>query len=332
MGRWLINISIFTSLLLSSCGSTPTKRGESKPGERPNWLFEPAKGCEVHELCAVGEAPGSLGADVAARKNLAKIFETKVKSNLNVKTTSSSETKEGVVTGSANQDVAEKIEEQTEQVLKGVEIRQIYEDSESFFALAVLDKRVAAKRLSSEIEAVDTEMMAYLNDGRRSSLNKALKKYYIRNGLNERHQFLSGRRIGSPVSLRSILAKKKLKRDLGTTVRVLFEEVGGISEVNHLIISHLLENDFKVVTETNKRSEFAILGSLKKERQHMNVRGFERYKFFLQLKSQNGDGVKIGALEFNTIQTGRNLQHAYENAMPDIRHFLDDKLGELNID
>ncbi len=318
---------------VSSCGTQSKKKKTSyKPGERPTWLFEPGKACKSYELCAVGEAPGSLGADVAARKNLAKVFETKVTSELNVKTTSSSTIKEEVVTGRVDEDVQEKIREQTEQVLRGVQINEVFEGKESYFALAVLDKRQASKRIASEIEAVDTEMRAYVNDGRRSSLNKALKKYYIRNNLNERHQFLSGRRIASPVSLTSILNKKRKKRELGTTVKVKFDEVGGISEVNHLIISHLLENDFKVVTGDDRRSKFTILGSLKKEEQHMNVKGFKRYKFFLQLKSQNNDGEKIGALDFDTVQTGRSLQHAYENAMPEIRSFLDDKLGELNID
>tara|TARA_Y100000590_G_scaffold446052_1_gene579082 strand:+ start:76819 stop:77811 length:993 start_codon:yes stop_codon:yes gene_type:complete len=325
--------SVAVLISISSCGSQSKKKKVAlKPGERPEWIFEPGKACKSYELCAVGEAAGSLGADVAARKNLAKIFETKVSSELNINTTSSSTVKEEVVTGRVDEDVQEKIREQTDQVLRGVQINEIFEGKDSFFALAVLNKKQAAKRIASEIEAVDTEMRAYLNDGRRSSLNKALKKYYLRNNLNERHQFLSGRRISSPVSLRTILNKKRKKRELGTTVKVKFSEVGGISEVNHLIISHLLENDFKVVTGDNRNSKFSILGSLKKEQQHMNVKGFKRYKFFLQLKSQNKNGEKIGALDFDTVQTGRNLQHAYENAMPEIRQFLDDKLGELNID
>lgn len=323
---------MFLALSITSCGSSSKKAKSVKKGERPQWLFEAGKGCKLSELCAVGEASGSLGADVASRKNLAKIFETKVKAELNIKTTSSSTVKDQVVSGSVDEDVQQKIQEQTEQVLRGVFIRETYEGKESYFALAVLDKNQASKRLASEIEAVDTEMKAYVNDGRRSSLNKALKKYYVRNNLNERYQFLSGRRMSSPVSLRSILNKKRKKRELGTTVRVGFKEVGGISEVNHLIISHLLESDFKVVTQKERKAQYSIVGSLRKEEQHLNVSGFKRYKFFLQLKSQNNSDEKIGALDFSTTQTGRSLQHAYENAMPEIRNFLDDKIGELNID
>lgn len=333
MRSWVIFFNIVLFISFSSCGtSSKSSRKLVQKGERPEWLNEAAKGCNLNELCAVGEAPGSLGADVAARNNLAKIFETKVRSNLNIGTSSSSTVKSGVVSGVVNEEVSQRIQEQTDQVLKGVEIRVVYEDDESFYALAVLNKKVAARRIAAEIEAVDTEMSAYLNDGRRSSLNKALKRYYIRNNLNERHQFLADRRIASPVSLRTILKKKKQKRDLGTTVKVKFHEVGGISEVNHLIISHLLENDFKVVTGENRKSSFTIKGSLKKEEQHMNVKGFKRFKFFLQLKSENTNSEKIGALEFSSVQTGRNVQHAYENAMPEIKKYLDEKLGELNID
>lgn len=327
-----IILSTILLFWLSSCGSSPTSKRVVKTGERPEWLFEAAKGCKVSELCAVGEAPGSLGADVAARKNLAKIFETKIRSSLNVNTTATSTIKDQVVSGFVNEDVQQKINEQTEQVLKGVQIREIYESEDSYFALAVLDKKQASQRIAGEIEAVDMEMSAYLTDGRRSSLNKSLKRFYIRSSLNERHHFLSGRRISSPVALRTILAKKRKKRELGTTIRVKFAEVGGISEVNHLIISHLLENDFKVVTGRNRKPHYSLIGSLKKEEQHMKVKGFKRFKFFLQLKSQNKQNEKIGALQFNTVQTGRTLQHAYESAMPEIRNYLDEKLDELNID
>lgn len=324
---------LFILLTLTSCGSfKKAKRVIVRSGERPSWLFEPAKGCQKFELCSVGEAPGRLGAEIAARKNLAKIFETKIKSTLNVQTTSRSETVDQVVTGKINEDVVEKIEEETKEVLKGVVVKELFETNDSFFALVALDKLKASKGIATEMEAVDTEMVALINDGRRSSLNKGLKQYRIREALNLRHQFLSERRLASPISLATILKKKKAKRDLGTIIKVEFNEVGRISQVSNIITRHLLDYDFKVVGKRKKEAQYKITGSLKEEEQHMKVKGFKRFKFFLHLKSLNSNNEKIGAIDFETNQTGRNLTQAYETALPEIKNFLKEKLVELNID
>ncbi|MFT6070029.1 MAG: hypothetical protein ACJAT2_002458 [Bacteriovoracaceae bacterium] len=324
---------LFLILGLSSCGNLKKQRKVIvRSGERPAWLFEAGKACQRFELCAVGEAPGRLGAEIAARNNLAKIFETKIKSTLNIQTTSKSETIDQVVTGKINEDVNEKIELETKEVLKGVQIKEFFETKDSFFALAALDKPRAAKGIASEIETVDTEMVALINDGRRSSLNKGLRLYKVREALNLRHQFLSDRRLSSPVSLSTILKKKKAKRDLGTIIKVDFKEVGRISQVKNIITRHLLDYDFKVVKSKAKSSQYQITGSLKEEEQHMKVSGFKRYKFFLHLKSLNANNEKIGAIDFETNQSGRNLNQAYENALPEIKDFLEKKIVELNID
>ncbi len=324
---------LFLILGLSSCGNLKKqKKIIVRSGERPAWLFEAGKACQRYELCAVGEAPGRLGAEIAARNNLAKIFETKIKSTLNIQTTSNSETIDQVVTGKINEDVSEKIELETKEVLKGVEVKEFFETKDSFFALAALDKPRAAKGIASEIETVDTEMIALINDGRRSSLNKGLRLYRVREGLNLRHLFLSDKNLRSPISLSSILKKKKAKRDLGTIIKVSFKEVGRISQVKNIITRHLLDYDFKVVNSSSKKSEYQIRGSLKEEEQHMKVSGFKRFKFFLTLKSLNRNNEKIGALNFKTIQSGRNLNQAYESALPEIKEFLEEKIIELNID
>lgn len=324
---------LFLILALSSCGSfKKQKKIIVRSGERPAWLFEAGKACQNFELCAVGEAPGRLGAEIAARNNLAKIFETKIKSTLNIKTTSQSETVDQVVSGKINEDVIEKIQAETNEVLKGVEIKEFFETKDSFFALAALDKPRASKGLATEMESVDADMVALINDGRRSSLNKGLKKYRIREALNLRHQFLSNRTINSPISLSTILKKKRAKRDLGTIIKVKFNEVGKISQIKSLVTRHLLDYDFKVVTRGGSSSQYQVTGSLKKEEQHMKVSGFKRFKFFLEIKSLNSKNEKIGGIDFETTQTGRNLSQAYETALPEIKNFLKDKLIELNID
>ena len=55
-------------------------------------------------------------------------------------------------------------------------------------------------------------------------------------------------------------------------------------------------------------------------------------KFILNAKSFNKSGNEIGALKYEIIQTGRSKEQAYENAVPGINKFIEDKFDELNID
>lgn len=323
-------------IFLTSCSGLKTreevKKENPNSGKRPVWVNNKDEFCKANQLCAVGEGAGPMAADANARKEMSKIFETKVKSSSTFITTGESTLKDDVVSGESKDDYYQRLEETSEQLLKGVEIVQKYEGDDAIFSLAVLNKSRAAKLLKSEMQELDKEIRAYYKDGRRHSLFKALKLFKIRNNLNARYEFLSGRRFGEGISRSRILAKKKEKRMLGTTIFVDVKELGKVSEVEHLIIRQLLDNDFRVVTKSNKKFDFKVTGQLSKEKKHFNVDGFEKYQFMLQLKSVNGSGQKIGAVDFTHKQTGRSLVHAYESAKPEIRKYLRENLNELNID
>lgn len=137
---------------------------------RPLWVNSPYDVCSERELCAVGEGSGSLNANANARQALAKIFSTQIKSKTTIskrdQTTSESE---GVWQGQTEEDFDQFIQEKTEQILKGVEIKASFQDKTSVYALAVLDRVVAAKLIAKEMGELDERMIAaYKNDKRRS--------------------------------------------------------------------------------------------------------------------------------------------------------------------
>ncbi|MBT3586177.1 MAG: LPP20 family lipoprotein [Halobacteriovoraceae bacterium] len=335
MNRHLLFLLI---LVLASCGGISKNRNSAKNLKkdakgRPIWISEPYEFCDKHQFCAVGEGTGSMVAESSARKNLAKVFETKIEAKFKVVSTMEGQQDEdGIMQGTLNEDVKNEINEKASQVLKGVEILNKFEDSDAIYALAVLDRNVAAKSLRAEMDDMDQQIVGYYKDDKRSSLYRATKLFRVRQNLNLRHEFLAGNSYPNKISFAKILARKRAKAKLGITIFVDFKELGRISEIRHLIIRQLLDNDFKVVTNKNKKHQYVVKGKLAKEKQYFNVKGFKRYKFMLQLKSLSLKGAKIGAVDFTVSHSGRKLSQAYSNAMAEIQVYIKEHLNELNID
>ena len=77
---------------LTSCSTSSVSKSESKSKaggrERPAWIDSPQEGCTEAEMCAVGEGAGKMVAEAAARTSIAQFFETHVKGDSTVTTTS----------------------------------------------------------------------------------------------------------------------------------------------------------------------------------------------------------------------------------------------------
>ncbi len=303
-------------------------------GESPTWLTDTSKHCTPFELCAVGEATGKMMAEVSARDEIAKIFETKIKSeNEVIKTAYSKTDKDGVLSGEINEDVRSKINETTELTLKGVIIKEHFEDEESHYALAVLHKRKAAAMMEREIESLSDKNNEFFKDGRRSSLNKIIKNMAIMEMLNARHEFLVGSMIKSPLSLAQVMQKKRLKRKENLHVALEVAEVKKSKELEHLIKQKLVDNDYVVVKNaSSKDAHYKVFGEMVSEKQYFNVKGFVKIKYILKITATNKLGKSVGALEYTSMQTGRSSMQAYANAIPGIRRFISENLNELSMD
>lgn len=161
---------------------------------------------------------------------------------------------------------------------------------------------------------------------------ECLKFYNKREELARRHEFLVEKSPPSPIALAQILDKIKAKGSLDVVVLVRFEDLKDKGEAKHMVIKALLEHDYRVITNDQSKYQFVVVGKLLSKQEHLNVKGFERHKFILQVVSQRESGAKLGALEFSTTQTGRNFDQAYEQALPKITNYINEHLSELYID
>ncbi|OFZ23274.1 MAG: hypothetical protein A2202_02825 [Bdellovibrionales bacterium RIFOXYA1_FULL_36_14] len=300
--------------------------------KKPAWISDLSTYCKSSELCTVGEAVGMMQAESSARKEMSKIFMTQIKSK-NTLTSSGKQVSVGdqPISGSFEEDMYGEIEEKTEGALRGVIIKDTYETSDSFYALAILKKSEGAQFLKSEMEELDKNIVEFYKDGRRNSLNKALKIMQVRDGLNINYEFLQGNKYPSKVTYQQVMEKKNKKRSQNVVVFLKVSEPSEKGEIRDIIIAKLLEDDFKVVTE-NKNHKYKIEVEVKKNKEYLKVEGFEKYKFMLRINSFNQSEEKLGSLEFDKASVGRDYSHAYSNVLPDIMDFIIDKIGELNID
>lgn len=300
---------------------------------RPKWVNSPDEFCPPTLLCAVGSGTGQMNAQINARAEIGKIFETKVKSKMTITTSSSQESDaDSILSGGMDEDTFQQVTEASEAVLDGVEIKETWEDDESIYALASLHKRKAADRLATKMDELDEKIKTHYDLGKRSDLSKCLKFLKVRTALDLRYEILKGRRYANAISYSQIMKKKREKSKLGTTVYLDFKEVGKISEVGSWVGEKLLEDDFKVVKRGNKQHSFVVAGSLASEKQHFNVKGFVKYKFLLSIKSKNGNGEQIGSVSHTVLQTGRSFTQAYAKAVPSIKRFINENLDQLNMD
>lgn len=296
----------------------------------PAWINSPMSFCPPSELCAVGESAGSLGAEAAARNSMAKIFSTRVESSSSVMTTSESTTdKDGVISGDVSEDTFGRIREFTDEVIEGSYIKERFESEDSFYALIALHKRKSASLFEDRMKRIDSEVKSLIADGRRSSLNKALKKLKVRAAIHDRYRILRNLDFPAIVKLSQVLKLKGAKRALGVKVSLNINEITKTKEVLKSVKLNLINNDFIIV---KNGADFRVEVNLIQEDQYIKVKGFVKSKFILNAKSFNKSGNEIGALKYEIIQTGRSKEQAYENAVPGINKFIEDKFDELNID
>ncbi|MDD2840604.1 MAG: LPP20 family lipoprotein, partial [Rickettsiales bacterium] len=149
----------------------------------PEWINHPYKECASNEICASGYGKSSNSAKTDARNNILKYFETNVKSTF----TSSLSSDEETIKNFSSEDM----EELSSGILKGVKIKENFQNKEEYFAFAVLDKTVVAKELISDINKLDSQMKLLLAE-KNPKYNKQLEKsYQKREELNKKYLILT---------------------------------------------------------------------------------------------------------------------------------------------
>ena len=330
---YTLAIAFLSLTLVTGCASKKKikapKGSQKTTGARPGWVESPADFCGEDKLCAVGEAGRRFTAEGSARESMAQIFRSYVRGSTRVNTTMETDSQ----SGSTSEDYSSSIKVSTEEVLKGVEIEETWEDrkNDSWYALASLGKRKAANSFRNEMKTMDETITELFSHGTRAGLNKILRMFKVREELNKRYEIVSGSRFRRPVSVSQVMRKKRAKAAKGVKVFVNLDSKIFKKELKDLMTGLMIENDYKIAPKAGK-ANYVVKAKLSHQKEHMQAEGFKKYKFRFEVRTVDEKGNKLGALSYKITKPGRNLRNCYQKALPDIKNYLVDNLNQLKID
>ncbi|MFZ9000541.1 MAG: LPP20 family lipoprotein [Bacteriovoracaceae bacterium] len=299
--------------------------------EMPQWVHSPVEFCSSKYLCAVGEGSGKLVAEASARNELAKIFKVEIVASSQFGLTEeSTKSSEGALVGQVDSTQSTFLKESVDEVLEGLEIVETYMSDDGFYALARLSKKNASNRFTQQMNSLDDEIKVLMEQNKRSSFFKAYKIFKTREVINQRYHILNERFYNGFWSKKSILSKLEEKKEQSVLVHLSNKNMP--KEWEFLVLEGLLNLGYRVRTDKPSKYQFKIKTRFDKSQQHLKVKGFEKWKFEVNLLSSTKKKEKIGQVRLEFIQTGRSYEQCLSGAFEQFKKTLEDRLGELTLD
>ncbi len=324
--NWLIVLLAFSFV---SCASSSNRDFTEGKNNRPEWVNDPAEFCGDEKLCAVGEGTSLTRAEVAARKNLAKIFRVEINSTTNISEHSVSTTTPGLVQSEGvTPEVALNTREVVDEVLEGVVTAKKHQEGIDVFALAELDKNTSAKLIKPRIAAIDSEIQEIVNSARRSLLPRAFELESARTSLQNFLAVLGISDFSRGISRGQLLALQQ-KYD-AAPLRVLIANEGEWDAIARTIESELSNLGYKIVSQGPFHAQVKINNSA--QREYLNVKGFERYHVNVQLTALDQAGKTLGALGFEQVENGRSLAQIRARILEEFKKSFITNFSQLHLD
>lgn len=311
-------------LLFSGCSllkKSPELSSSSK--EVPEWIYAPYEACdESTELCATGEAKGMAASDAQARANLASIFEVKVSTTLNQTQSSRSSFP---WQSQVNEEVQTALDQSVNEILENVQVKKHAKKDGLTYALASLNKEQASNLIGDRMKKIDTELEALWQKKSRTNLRKIIRLNLERDKLNERYATVAGGKRPAKVTYEEIIRWKESRPDM----LPLSLKVGQAPDwMTEKIKELLTESGFRIVKGEAPRVLSMNVDSIK---EFLNVEGFEKYTFTLNMTSFEG-GEKKKVISTSETVTGRTQADALLKVKPFFTTYIEEHLSDLHLD
>lgn len=315
---------IILLLVLGGCSFLkPAPELSDASKNSPSWIYSPYDVCsEEVELCAVGEAKTMAQADSQARSNLASIFEVRVTSEFNATTYGNTSAS---WQGKVNQEVQQSLQESVDQILETVQIKKRFKDKGLTYSLASIDRVKASELINGRLSKIDDELSIHWQKRSRTNLRNIIRLYSEREKLNERYSIVHGS------SKPSLMTYKEISdwRESRSKVEPLVLRIGQAPEwMSDKLKELLTEAGFKLVKGDADKVVSLNVDSIK---EFLNVEGFEKYTFTLNLTSfEKGEKNKV--LSVSETVTGRSQSDALLKVKRFFNEYLEKHLSDLRID
>jgi hypothetical protein len=313
---------------------------------KPIWILEPQDYCQsLGLLCATGVGETDEIAQSQAKKNLSQIFSTKIKvqsESFNISKQFGDE--EGIISGSVDEYFQQKIEEESQEILQGLEIHERWFEEElingknqqKIWVLVTLNRNVGAKFWKEKMDQMDQEIQLILerkNQHLPGSYFKAKNLFNQRIYINERYSILKGTFYPDKWELKD-LEVLKVNPENFTLVSFSWKQdkMIKIQNISQDIQNLLNQNEFKILADSQNKinAKMAVLGQLSVDELYLKVEGFKKYNFKLTLSFIDKKNVKINSFLINLDSTARSLSDAYEKIKNEIKIQFNQEIQKLD--
>jgi hypothetical protein len=297
--------------------------------ERPAWVEKVGDYCEKQFFCAVGEGENKIQASASARLELAKIFKVGIKSGQSFLTFGKQEKHQGVV----KEMQLKNIQEDVETLVEGIDIAATFEENGRVFALAKMNRTLAAQRLQAEIDKFDEEMQQLKGQSSRKKRFEFLSKWEKREMVADRVEFLAEIRPPMKISRQIFLEeRKKFYDQLGVVFLMFPKGENPPSSIDEFLKREMLDFGLQI-RPTEKNTDYLIKGQWKQTKKHLKVEGFEKWELSFTLTSfKVGTTAEKGKILFSEIRIGRNIEQILEEIDPKLKEYIHERIGDLNLD
>lgn len=317
MKKTLFLTSFLLAFVLQACATTNAKTLNAE--KKPKWINDPAAACASNEMCAVGTGATVKRAQADARNQIAKVFESKIKSSFETTFIDENDT--------SYSKVKDYISDESEVILQAVEIKETYETPEDVYALAVLNKPTAARVTKQDIDDLDQKMTALLKEDSPAAAVQLEKLYEERRGYNRRYTVLTGHPLADVVGYDQVYGNKKDR--IGK--RHIYLTVDGKPDTafDQAVRSALKENGYTFAASESEETPKVVI-SFAEEEQYMNIKGFVKYTYHFTMKAPDKKGRMIDVLATTIEETGRNRNQTFKNALASLKDYIKENILNLN--
>lgn len=328
-----ISISfLLAAMFLFGC-ATPSQKKDSdvkndidaqRQPDVPKWVYSAQASCPKTLLCASSSGDNQQAADINAKKSLASIFETKIKSRFEIEQHDySADEVEQMV-----ERVQDFVSESVDSVLNGVIIKDRHFADDLYFSLAALDKFKAAKILQTQISQLDDQMDFLFNKGKKSSIFKLHMLLDQREMLAQKLLIITGRENQSDYSFSKINALKYSPRKMQ---RIVIKAVNDVPRTMLKWMESLFTQlGYRVIKDSD--SDYLIKVKYFVKELYLKVRGFKKFSFSIVVESKNNAGEKLGISQSEFVSTGRNQQDAFLKVKTKLQDSFKEKIDQLNLE
>lgn len=269
--------------------------GEAQDSGLPVWVDNPSEQfSENRFLMAVGSSTSRQGAMNQAKANLAKIFVSRVDVDESyVQEFRESMDAEGEMTATENTQLITQSQLRSDQKMKNVQIKEVYEDYRgTFYALAVMDRMETARLYSEEISR-NNENIRSLRTKAGQTLSKLDRLIYLKQALTaarvndmliNQRAILTGQTSNNEDPLLADITQEYRQAKKECTVRVIGEEIP--AEVQSSIRRQLQNEGFTVI-ENREVPVVEISINLMFAPVDLNRPNFDFIQWALQVEAQN---------------------------------------------